>query len=201
MIYGLVLASGLSRRMGRDKLLLPWHGRPLLEHVLTNVAQAPLDEVLVVISIERMEYLNKATTYKYLPILNPGPSLGIGTSLALGIRHLPHTAEAVVVLLGDQPEMDADDIVQIIKLYDQHRGNKIIIQTEYQNRKIGHPIIFSKHFFNDLGYLSEDVGGRKIIQDNPGDVVYYHSRNAYPNDIDTVEDYEILLSKERRPSL
>lgn len=44
---GLVLAGGASRRMGRDKALLPWQGRPLLEHMLALLAAAGVERSVV----------------------------------------------------------------------------------------------------------------------------------------------------------
>ena len=48
MTAAVVLAAGLSRRMGQAKLLLPVGGRPLVRHAVEGVRAAGLDPVLVV---------------------------------------------------------------------------------------------------------------------------------------------------------
>ncbi len=37
---GFVVAGGLSRRMGRDKALLPWEGKTLLDHAIARLQEA-----------------------------------------------------------------------------------------------------------------------------------------------------------------
>lgn len=61
---------------------------------------------------------------------------------------------------------------------------------------IGHPVLFSKHFFSDLEQLTGDQGGKGIIQANLKYVVRYHSPNHYPVDIDNPEDYQKLLKSD-----
>lgn len=67
---GVVLAGGLSSRMGRDKALLHWHGRPLIEHMIAVLLGAGVGEVKV--SGERPNYRGVAD-----PVPQRGPLGGI----------------------------------------------------------------------------------------------------------------------------
>lgn len=104
-------------------------------------------------------------------INNTNPEKGIGFSLALGMRNIPETADAVMIFLGDQPELKRDDIQRVLNRFNEqysatNNRSKIIVQTQYIDGKIGHPILFSKFFFFDLSILDGDRGGNHIIHSN-----------------------------------
>jgi molybdenum cofactor cytidylyltransferase len=198
-VYGIVLASGFSRRMGKQKLLLSWQNTPLLEHVLTTAQNSSLREVLSIIPAgdEECSRINKQSNCH--TVYNDNPERGIGYSLALGVKQIPRTADAVIILLGDQPELKRDDIENVILRYqdllENQSDSKVIIQTQYTDNKVGHPILFSKHFFSDISQLDGDRGGNSIITSNLKYKSLVESKHAYPDDIDTIEDFNRLLDR------
>jgi molybdenum cofactor cytidylyltransferase len=199
-VYGIVPASGFSRRMGKQKLLLSWQNVPLLEHVLKTAKNTSLRGVLTIIPADDEERSKISGQCDCQTVYNDNPERGIGYSLAIGIKLIPRTADAVIILLADQPELKRDDIEKVIIRFQQHFiGNqghsKIIIQTQYIDKKVGHPILFSKHFFSDISQLEGDRGGNQIIASNLQYVSLVESINSYPEDIDTIEDFTQLLDR------
>ena len=88
----LVLAGGRSTRMGRDKAMLPWHGRPLLDHMIGLAREAGIDHVYV--SGDR-------PGYRSIPDLEPG--LGPLGGLASATAALPDGR--LLVLAVDMPRL------------------------------------------------------------------------------------------------
>jgi molybdenum cofactor cytidylyltransferase len=200
-VFGIVLASGQSIRMGKPKLLLHWQGVSLLEHILNKTKSIPFEQVQVVIP-DQNEYLkNIVTQYKYSHIYNKSPHMGLGNSLSLAIGSLPLSTEAAIILLGDQPTLSAEEIRKVWFSFTQLRSRheycpKVIIQMKYRDGKVGHPILFSHHFFEELKSLSGDKGGRDIILTNAHWLTLCQSGKKYPHDIDTPYDYQQLLKGE-----
>lgn len=197
-VYGIVLASGLSTRMGRPKLLLEWQGVTILEHTLKNIAAVPLDGVKVVIPTHNECLKKTVISYGFDPILNDTPARGLGNSLSLSLQSIPSSCQAVIVLLGDQPTLSSEDIYKMWFTFKQLAMNqkkrpKVILQMKYLDGRVGHPILFSKHFNKRLRSLDGDIGGKNIIQENSRYLLHCYSRNKYPNDIDTHYDYMQLL--------
>ncbi|MEH7500580.1 nucleotidyltransferase family protein [Neobacillus drentensis] len=200
-VYGIVPASGFSRRMGRQKLLLSWKNKPLLEHVLRTANNSSLNGVLTVIPADDEERKKLALQTNSKVIYNKNPEKGIGFSLALGMMHIPKTADAVMIFLGDQPELKQDDIQIVLNRFNEiysesNDQSKIIVQTHYINGKIGHPILFSKPFFSELSLLDGDQGGNHIIHSNIQYLTRVNSIYRYPPDIDTIKDYDCLLNRQ-----
>ena len=198
-VYGIVLASGLSKRMGEQKLEMDWKGLPLIEHTLEKLSGIPFKEVKVVIPEQSNRLKAVVKKYEYTPILNNHQHLGMGYSLSLAFKTLPSSSEAAIILLGDQPTLGKKDIMKVFSTFKQNRSEavycpKIIIQMKYRDGKIGHPILFSHHFFDELRSLRSDIGGRNIIRHHTEFLYFCESDNEYPNDIDTICDYHQLLT-------
>ena len=163
----LYLASGQSTRMGQSKLLLSWKGMPLIEHLLITASSIPFLPMSMVIPDQNVTLKKIIAPYDCQPLYNSSSHLGMGHSLSLAIRSLPRFAKAAVIMLGDQPTLHMNDILHVLQEFTQmqsreNRCPKTIIQTKYQNGRVGHPILFSNHFFNDLKSLKGDVGGKEI---------------------------------------
>lgn len=195
-VYAVILASGQSTRMGTQKLLLPWRGISLVEHIISKITLFPFEGVKVIIP-DHNEPLKKIVFgFPCDPICNRSPDFGMGHSLSLAIRSLPPTARAALILLGDQPKLHSLDILNICEVYHQKfftNDNKSIIQMKYRDGNVGHPILFTSHFFHELASIPGDKGGRDIIRKNRRYLYMCNSENSYPKDIDTPNDYQQLI--------
>ncbi|MEE5090935.1 molybdenum cofactor guanylyltransferase [Xanthomonas euvesicatoria] len=92
---GVVLAGGRSSRMGQDKALLPWHGRPLLERMQALLRRAGAQHVVV--SGNRPEYAGIADLQPDL-----GPLGGLASVIAVA-----DDATTLVVVPVDMPLLSA----------------------------------------------------------------------------------------------
>jgi|SRR5699024_8081934 len=195
-IYGVILASGYSRRMGEQKLLLPLGQGTIFDQVIKTVHQSHLSGIYTVIPSESKGRREISTKHDVDQVFNDKPYLGMGYSLALGIHSLPKNTDAAVILLADQPEIHPADINAVYQQFcNQDRSEKVIIRTYYQNQIKGHPILFSKHFFSELKNLTGDVGGKHTLHKHSHYVKDIQSHHDYPEDIDTPTDYNMLISK------
>ena len=139
-VYGIVLASGQSTRMGKPKLLLPWKGRSILEHVLIRMKRIPFTDVKVVVSSQDPHCEKIASKFDYSIVKNIAPEKGMGHSLSLAIQSLPADSEAVVIVLGDQPTIAAEDITSLWIAFKKMRAKHAacpptIMQMQYRDGK------------------------------------------------------------------
>ncbi|MFD2442975.1 NTP transferase domain-containing protein [Bacillus sp. CGMCC 1.16607] len=200
-IYIIILASGLAKRMGRRKLTLPFQGISIIEHLLKKLEHIFVEGRKIVIPTQDDELMKIVSSFDCQIIYNETPDKGMGHSLSLAIDSLPNTAEAAIILLGDQPKLCMNDILEVCLEFKRRRLEndecpKVIIQMKYSDGPVGHPVLFTKHFFDELKALNGDVGGREIIQRNESFLFFCKSKNEYPKDVDSPDDYRQLLKEE-----
>ncbi|WP_017729041.1 nucleotidyltransferase family protein [Halalkalibacterium ligniniphilum] len=194
-IWGIILAAGFSRRMGRSKLALPYQEKPIVRHVIDKALRSNLDGVLVVINPLEVEFFKtiQVTGVKSF-IVNEETHLGMATSIKKGLRALPQDVEAVVILLGDQPKVTETSINQVLETYLQ-ANQPLIVQSLYLNHEKGHPVLFKRDVFPSLFEMNGDTGGKSVIQQFRDEIVYAEIKESNSKDIDTVEDYERLMNE------
>jgi molybdenum cofactor cytidylyltransferase len=193
MITGIILASGLSRRMGSDKLLLPVDGIAIVERVMQATDASLLDDILVVYQNPVVRKL--AERYRIRQVYNPDAALGQSASVKAGVlAALPQT-QAYMFLTGDQPRLGAAPINLLIAAW-QNRKDHIIVPV-YGGRR-GSPVIFPAHFRGQLLAFEGDTGGRAVIEQAPDMVLCVDMPDADAGiDIDTPEEYE-YSTRERK---
>jgi molybdenum cofactor cytidylyltransferase len=188
-VFALVLAAGESRRLGQPKQLLDLAGRPLVTHSVAHALAAPVDGVVVVLGSHASEVelaLRGSPVYR---VFNPHFAQGQGASLAAGIRAIPSTVDAVVVLLGDEPSVAPETIGAVVARW--REGHPPAVVTRYPDRQ-GHPVLFDRSVFFDLASLEGDVGGREILRALGELVATVEVAATAPSDVDTEEDWERL---------
>jgi molybdenum cofactor cytidylyltransferase len=184
VIAAVVLAAGLSRRMGRPKLLLDLAGKPVVrwsvEAVLPHV-----DDAIVVTGHEDAAVRAALSGLAVRFTVNPHPEGGQGSSIATGIAALAPSTDAALVILGDQPRLPASVVPTLLAAW--KKTNKAIVAPSYRGRQ-GTPVLFAASVFSELAVLGGDVGARAVVGAEPKRVDLIELDASMPADVDTPED-------------
>jgi molybdenum cofactor cytidylyltransferase len=186
-ISAVLLGAGESKRMGVDKLSLPWGRRTILEHCFETLLRSEVEELVVVLGIRNKEVKNLFQGRKVKIVINPHSKMGMSTSVRSGLQAIHPNCHGILIALGDQPFLKKRTIDALISAFDQGKGG--IVVPSFRGRR-GHPVIFHKRYKKELLNLKGDVGGRSIIERHPEDVRVLHLRSeGVIMDVDTWQDY------------
>lgn len=190
-IAGIVLAAGISSRMGKTKQLLPFKGSTLLGTVLENALASDLDSLVVVLGHEAENIqirLSRQMAHQKVRItLNTDYLSGQSSSIAAGVTALEKDADAAMFLLSDQPLIRTRTINRLIKAYSES-NHKIVIPSCQGQR--GNPVIFNRLLFRELEQLKNDTGARVLFKKHAADLLLFPVHDsAILTDIDTPDDY------------
>ncbi len=184
-ISAIVLASGLSRRMGTDKLHMKIKGRNLYEYILTTLCRVPFYERIVVAKDE--DILSRAESLGFLAVRNTKFYLGKSESIKAGLRSAKET-DGFMFFVADQPFLHVETIRKLCRAFCENPSR--IIQPAY-NGIPGNPVIFPAVFLPQLMDLNGDRGGKAVLEKNKGKVIRVDIPSDLESvDIDTMEDYE-----------
>jgi molybdenum cofactor cytidylyltransferase len=191
VVCAVVLAAGQSRRMGgRDKLLEPVAGSPLLRHVVQALPASSVDEIVVVLPPDPGGRLTALAGTKARAVINPRAAEGMGTSVGAGVTALKAEADAVLIVLADMPEVTAGDYDRLIAAFDPAE-DRAIVRAVTDTGQPGHPVLFGRRFFELLQALEGDRGARSLIEDHPEFLVDVTLPGAAAaTDLDTPGDWD-----------
>jgi len=187
MICPIVLAAGCSRRMGTQKLLLPFGGKTVIAHIVDEVLAGPVSDVFVVLR-EGDEAVSAALAgRKWTAVVNPDPDGDMLSSVRCGLRASPSGCTAVLVVLGDQPAITSGLIVEMLRTF-AICGHGIVVPIHAGRR--GHPLLFSSRYCEEILTGHEAVGLRGLLQAHPDDVFELDvSTPSVLSDMDQPADY------------
>ena len=194
VITGVVLAAGEGPRFGGTKQLAVLDGKPLAQHAIDALAEAGVDELLVVTGHDA-DAVEQALT---LPddgrfVRNPAYRDGQATSLAAAFHEVDDDSEAAVVLMADQPGITADDV----RALDRAVPRDAQADRAPAVHRRARPALLSREIYAEAGHLHGDVGARVLIASHPEWVEEVDVAGAAPRDIDTRADLERVVI--RRP--
>lgn len=193
MVAAIILAAGLSRRLGQPKLLLPLGGKSLIRFTLEQIITAGegrWEEVLVVLGHEAVKIGRELEGMPIKTVFNPQYEKGISASLIAGLRAIGPQAEGAMIFLGDQPLVSTEVIRSMLRIF--RRDPRPIMAPVYE-RVRGNPVLFSRSLFPELMTVEGDKGGSEVIMREPGRVTHVaFTSSLEARDLDTWEDYEAL---------
>ncbi len=191
--HGIVLAAGASTRMGRPKMLLPVRGTTLLASAVTPLLEAGLERVVVVLGHGAEAVRRRAGVPEDARVVfcvNEDWSSGLSSSLRSGLEACA-AADAVVIVLGDQPTLRSDVVRSLVQA--AATGAPLVVPLH--EGRVGHPILFQRELFGELCRLSGDAGAREIVRRHIHRAATVGGDRA--RDLDTEADYQAFL--EGRP--
>ena len=184
-VCGVVLGAGSSRRLGRPKQTLPLGDTTLLGWVVRDVEASSLDQVVVVVGGSEDDARAGLVPTRANVVSNAAYATGCASSLLAGLD-TAGDCDALVLLLGDMPGVDAGVIDAVRADWERHRPWAAV--TEYQGRP-GHPFVFSAAAFETLRSLHGDKAVWKILDAHPDRVRRVAVDRPLPADVDTWDDY------------
>lgn len=193
----IILAAGLSRRMGaQNKLLFPIGGTPMLRHVVSQYLGALDGPITVVTGHEATRVESALHGLNVTCVYHADFAAGQQSSVAFGLQHCP-PADVVLIGLADQPLLNSADITLLLDAYHGADSGKISIPVMGDRR--GNPIIVPDVLRPQLTANPDRPGCMRFTRDNP-DLVQRHSLSAlgYYTDVDTPEAYAQLPQEEAR---
>lgn len=192
-IAGLVLAGGRSERLGRPKQLLPYRGTTLLEWVVREACRAVLlDQVVVVLHPALTEWAGARDWGRATLVVAEQPDSGCSASYRAGLGVVAAHAEAVMIILGDQPGVSAAVIDQLAGAWLERRAPVALVRYRGE---LGHPLLFGRELFGELAVLWGDKAAWKLVDRLLGSALVVDVDAPYPRDVDTWADYRVLLEE------
>jgi molybdenum cofactor cytidylyltransferase len=189
-ICGIILAAGISSRMGKTKQLLLYKGSPILSHVMKNALASNLSSVIVVLGHDAEKIKKNIDFSLVCPVLNRGYKTGQASSLKKGLKAVTGPCDGAMFLLGDQPRVDKSVINTLINAL-LTSDDSIIIPC--YRKKRGNPVIIAEDLFPEINDLDGDTGARVLFKKYKNNILKININDpAILVDVDTPEDYKKL---------
>ncbi len=191
MIGAIILAAGQSRRMGRNKMLLPFAASTVLETIVAEVAACPAVTDLVVVTGGESERIAALLAlYPVRCVFNPAyPHAEMLVSLQVGLRALANDVQATLVVPGDHPRLRRDVIQRVCEA---HQPGALVIPS-YQMKR-GHPIWIDRAWWHELLALPDAATLRGFVRAHEEHIRYVVvDTDSVLQDMDTPDEYDALL--------
>jgi len=189
MISAIILAAGQSKRMGQPKMLLPWGELTVIEHVISTFLNAGIEDIGIVTGGARDQVEKAIDKYPVRKIHNNDYATGeMLSSLQRGLRALPNQAQATLIGLGDQPQVQERSVRLICELYRESKSELIV--PSFQMRR-GHPWLVARPLWNEILELKPPESPRNFLNRHAGEIHYVDvDTRSILADLDTPEDYQ-----------
>lgn len=193
----MILAAGGSSRLGRSKQLLRFAGQTLLARSVAAATGSGCAPVVIVLGAQYDLIAPELAGLPVTTVRNPDWHRGIGTSIRRGVSALLEQAsgiDEVLILLCDQPLIDAQEIVRLVEAY-RSSGKQIGVSVAAGTP--GPPVIISASLFPQLLALPDDQGAKAIWSGRP-DLMCRVDCDEAGFDVDTPADIEQLAELQPR---
>lgn len=198
-ISAILLAAGLSRRLGRNKLLLPAGGVPVVRRAALALVESRASEVLAVVGHQADDVRAALAGLKLRIVHNPGYAQGQSTSLRAGLAQAAPGAEGFLFALGDQPLLTAAWVDRLIGAFASAPPGTQAAAL-YHGGQRGNPVLLAASLRGELDRIEGDEGARQILrrleQETPPRLLAVPAEEEdLFLDLDTEADHARLMQK------
>jgi molybdenum cofactor cytidylyltransferase len=195
LISAVVLAAGLSTRMGRLKQLLPYGEHTVIEQVVATLLKSPVAEVLVVTGHGRALVETKLKQWPVRTAFNPGyPDGEMLSSVQTALRAVMANSQAALLVLGDMPGLESDVVRQLVEAY-HATGDEAVYIPSYQMRA-GHPVLVPRTYWEAILRLPPGASTRSVLRGKGTQVMWVEvDTPSVLRDMDTADDYQRELDR------
>ena len=188
IIHAYILAAGQSSRFGKTKLTQIFRGLPLVQHSILAAKDACIDKVTLVVGHDANSVIRASGDLADTIISNSNFKKGLGSSISTAVSASKETADAILIILGDQPIVSSLDLTIIVDTWSGSSNE--IVASSYDGIE-SPPILFPKRAYQYLENLCEDFGAKDIIKNNKFNLKKIKIPSA-KYDIDTPQDFDLL---------
>jgi xanthine dehydrogenase accessory factor len=180
-VCAILLAAGSSRRMGQDKLLLPYRGATVLERSLRALTACPrVDEVLLVV---RPGFVPPFDPGRARLVENPRHEEGMGASLRAGVAAASRDTRVFVLALGDMPDLEAPTVEALVSAWS---GGILVPRL---GGKRGHPVLLDAKYRAEILAITGDRGARELLAAHEPEIAWFDTDDpAILRDVDLPAD-------------
>jgi molybdenum cofactor cytidylyltransferase len=188
MTAAVVLAAGMSTRMGTLKQLLPFGRSTVLGAVIENLQSAGLDRVIVVLGHEVDQVRRAVDGDRVECVVNKEYVVGMFSSVQAGLRALPADTRTILICLGDQPGIRGETIRALIAAFGECRKG---VGIPFTANDQGHPLFVSGKYRNELLLMSPTLTLKHFLSAHASDIARLPIQDgSVLRDIDTPAEYE-----------
>lgn len=191
MITAIILAAGESKRMGEQKMLMPWGKSTVLQTVISTFQASGIKDILVVTGGARQQIeglIGKTVQTVFNEDYKNGEML---SSIQLGLSVKMREASAALICLGDQPQVEERSVRSICNAFLETKSQ--IVVPSYQMQR-GHPWLVARPLWDELLAMKSPKTPRDFLKKHARTIHYVLVNTpSVIADLDTPEDY--LISK------
>lgn len=188
-MVAIILGAGMSKRMNRNKLLIKFKGKYLIELIIEKVLKCNFNEVILVFKDEEVKEIGE--NYNIKTIFNENYYKGQSESIKIALKNVGNN-EDFMFFTSDEPLLKVESIKVLLDTFEMNKGI-VVPRVESGNRS---PVIFESMYKGELLKLEGDVGGRDVIKRNIKNVTFIDFFDGDEFfDIDSEEDLEYIEKK------
>ncbi len=189
MISAIILAAGQSKRMGQPKMLLPWGKSTVIENVISTFLNSGIEDLIVVTGGARELVEGMISQYPVRTIHNANFAAGeMLSSIQWALEALPTEAQATLIGLGDQPQVQEGTVRLICQ--ESRASQSSLIVPSFQMRR-GHPWLVARPLWPEILALKPPKSTRDFLAGHAHEIHYVNvDTPSILADLDTPQDYE-----------